>query len=150
MVEVPIAAMAEAIKGKRIDTAFLPDPFMTIALGDPALTLLDWPMSKVYAQGPGALYVVTPQLAAERTRDVRAFVRAYTRGAAWINANTGKDALYGLIANYSQMNVDVVRRMRMPAANAPVIPSSLARVTALMTYTGIATGGVDLRTKIFS
>jgi ABC-type nitrate/sulfonate/bicarbonate transport system substrate-binding protein len=96
------------------------------------------------------LYVITPQLAAQRPRDVRAFVRAYRRGAAWVNANAGKDALFALIGGYSQMNMDILRKVKMPPANADIIPSSLPRVTALMTYTGIPTGGVDLRTKVFS
>jgi len=150
VVEVAIPAMAEALKAKRVDAAFILDPFMTIALSDPGLDLVDWPMSKVFADGPAAFYGITPQVAAQRPNDVRAFVRAYKRGAGWVNANLGKEALFSLIAGYSGMNLELVRRIKMPAANAQIIVSALPRVTALMNYTGVPSGNVDLRTKIFT
>jgi ABC-type nitrate/sulfonate/bicarbonate transport system substrate-binding protein len=126
------------------------DPFFTLAVNDPALELLDWAMSKVFADGPAGLYVITPQLAAQRANDLRAFARACKRGAAWVNANAGKDAVVNLVAGYSSMTPDVIRRVKMPPANAEITASSLTRVTQLMTYTGVSPGSVDLRTKIFT
>jgi ABC-type nitrate/sulfonate/bicarbonate transport system substrate-binding protein len=41
------AAMVDAIKQKRADAALIIDPVFTVALDDPALELLDWPLSKV-------------------------------------------------------------------------------------------------------
>lgn len=150
IVEIPIPATAEAIKQKRLDAAFLPDPFMTVALGDPELAVLGWPMSKVYADGPIAFFVIPGQLATQRPTEVRAFIRGYKRGAAWVNANLGKESLFSLIAGYSGMHIDLVRRTKIPPANADVAPDALQRAAALLTYTGISTGNVDLRGKIFT
>jgi NitT/TauT family transport system substrate-binding protein len=150
LVETAISAQAEALKQKRVDAALMLDPFFTLAVNDPALELLDWAMSKVFADGPAGLYVITPQLAAQRANDLRAFARACKRGAAWVNANAGKDAVVNLVAGYSSMTPDVIRRVKMPPANAEITASSLTRVTQLMTYTGVSPGSVDLRTKIFT
>lgn len=150
IVEIAIPAMVEAIKQKRVDAALVIDPYMTVALDDPALELVDWAMSKVFAGGPIAFFAVTPEMAAKRPQDIRAFVRAYRRGANWLNANEGKEPFFSLIAEYTGMNVDLVRRMRPVPAPADIVPSSLARLTALMRQTGLLDTNLDLRTKIFT
>ena len=150
IVEIAIPAMVEAIKQKRVDAALVIDPYMTVALDDPALELVDWAMSKVFAGGPVAFFAVTPEMVAKRPQDIRAFVRAYRRGANWLNANEGKEPFFALIAEYTGMNVDLVRRIRPVPAPADIVPSSLARLTTLMRQTGLLDTNVDLRTKIFT
>jgi NitT/TauT family transport system substrate-binding protein len=150
LVEIPLPAMVEAIKAKRVDTALVLDPFMTVGLADPAIDLLDWAMSRVYPGGPVALFAITPELAAKRPNDVRGFVRAYKRGAAWANANIGKEAFIKLIAGYSGITPELVAQMKPVPAHADIVPASLQRLTALMTQTGLLTTNVDLRTKIFT
>ncbi len=149
MVEVPVPAMVEALKANRVDAALVLDPFMTLGLADPAIDLLAWPLSRVYPEGPVGLWTITPQTAAQRPNDVRAFVRAYKRGVAWVNANTGKESLVELIAGFSGLNADIVRKMKLFPAHAEIVPSSLSHLTALMSQTGLLTANVDLRTKIF-
>ena len=89
-------------------------------------------------------------MAAKRPQDIRAFVRAYRRGANWLNANEGKEPFYSLIAEFTGMNLDLVRRMRPVPAPADIIPGSLARLTTLMRQTGLLDTNIDLRTKIFT
>jgi NitT/TauT family transport system substrate-binding protein len=150
IIEAALTAQAEMLKQKRVDAALMLDPFFTLALNDPALELLDWPMSKVFPDGPAAFFIITPQLAAQRANEVRAFQRACKRGAAWLNANEGKDAAINLIAGYSSMAPDLIRRIKLPPANAEINVPSLPRVAQLMTNAGISPGSVDLRTKIFT
>jgi NitT/TauT family transport system substrate-binding protein len=150
LVEIALPAMVEALKQKRVDAALVLDPYMTVALDDPAIETVDWPLSKVFAGGPVAFFVVTPEIAQRRPQDIRAFVRAYRRGAVWLNANEGKDPFFSLIAEYTGMNVDLVRRMRPVPAPPDIVPASLPRLTALMRQTGLLDTDVDLRSKIFS
>lgn len=150
IVEVPVPAMVEALKANRVDAALVLDPFMTIGLADPAIDMLDWLFSTVYPDGPVGLWTITAETAAQRPNDVRAFVRAYKRGVAWVNANTGKDALFTLIAGYSGLNPDLVRKMKLFPAHAEIERNTLPRLTALMRQTGLLTANVDLRTKIFT
>lgn len=150
IIEVPIPSMVDAVKQKRVDAALIIDPVLTVALDDPALELLDWPLSKVYAGGPTSMWVTTPDVAQRRTTDLRAFLRAYRRGALWVNANLGKDAYYDLVVAFSGLNADLVRRMKPVPTPPDIVPNSLLRLTALMHQTGLLTTNVDLRTKIFA
>jgi len=150
IVEVPLPAMVDALKAKRVDAALVLDPFMTMGLADPAIDMLDWALSRVYAGGPVGFFAITPELAARRPNDIRAFVRAYKRGAAWVNANAGKDAFVKLIAGFSGIAPELVAQMKSPPAHADIVPASLAHLTTLMTQTGLLTTSVDLRTKIFT
>lgn len=150
IVEVPIPAMVDAIKQKRVDAALIIDPVLTVALDDPALELLDWPLSKVYAGGPTSMWVTTADMTQRRPADLRAFVRAYKRGALWVNANLGKDAYYDLVAAFSGLNENVLRRMKPVPTPPDIVPSSLLRLTTLMHQTGLLDTNLDLRTKIFT
>jgi NitT/TauT family transport system substrate-binding protein len=150
IVEVPLPAVADALKQKRVDAALIIDPNLTVALDDPALELLDWPMSKVYSGGPMAFFTVTGETAQRRPNDIRAFVRAYKRGAAWAIANQGKDPYYNLVAEFSGLNPDIIRRMKPVAVQAEIVPTSLPHLTTMMRQTGLLDADLDLRTKVFT
>lgn len=150
IVEVPLPAVMDALKTKRVDAAMIIDPSLTIALDDPALELLDWVMSKVYAGGPMSFFVTTPEMTQRQPNDLRAFIRAYKRGAAWVTANVGKDAYYALVAEFSGVNIDTVRRITPSAVQTDVLPNSLLRLTSLMRQTGLLDADLDLRTKVFT
>jgi len=150
IIEVPLPSMVDTLKAKRVDAALVLDPFMTMGLADPAIELLDWALSRVYAGGPVGFFTITPELAARRPNDVRAFMRAYKRGAAWVNANTGKEPFIKLIAGFTGITPELVGQMKPVPAHADIVPSGLSHLTALMTQTGLLTTSVDLRTKIFS
>lgn len=150
LVEVPLPSMVDTIKAKRVDSALVLDPFLAMGLADPEIELLDWAMSRVYPGGPIAFWAVTPELAASRPNDLRAFVRAYKRGAAWCNANMGKDPLIKLVAGYTNIAPDVVAHMSPVPLHAGIEPAGLSKITAMMTQAGLLTGSVDLRTKLFA
>jgi NitT/TauT family transport system substrate-binding protein len=150
IIEVAVPSMAAAIKENRVAAALVIDPYMTVALDDPDLELLDWPMSKVFPGGPVAFFVVTGDMAQRRPNDVRAFFRAYKRGAAWVNANEGKEPYFSLVAEFSGTNLDLVRRMKTVPAASDVIPATLPRLTNLMRQTGLLDANIDLRPKIFT
>jgi NitT/TauT family transport system substrate-binding protein len=150
IIELAFPEMIAALKQGRVDSVLALDPFMTIGFGDPGIELLDWILSRVYANGPVAFYAVTPEFAQTRANDVRAYIRAYRRGAAWLNANQGKDAFYNLIAGFTSMNADLIRKMTQIPAHADIDRNTLPRLTALMAQTGLLKSPVDLRTKIFA
>jgi ABC-type nitrate/sulfonate/bicarbonate transport system substrate-binding protein len=97
-----------------------------------------------------AFQCITLQTAATRAKDIRAYVRAYRRGAAWLNANQGKDAFYALIAGFTGMQPDLIRKVVQLPAHSDIETNNLAQLTQLMTQTGMLTTNVNLREKIFS
>lgn len=150
IVELGLPAMVDAIKQKRVDAALIIDPFLTVALDDPAIELLDWPLSKVFPGGPMAFFTVTNTMTQQRPSDIRAFVRAYKRGAAWCGANLTKQAYFDLIAEFANLNPDLVRRMPPVPVQAEVVPASLPKLVALMRQTGLLDTNIDLRPRIFT
>lgn len=149
IIEMGLPAMVDAIKQKRIDSALIIDPFLASALQDPALELLSWPLSTVFPGGPMAFFTITGEMAQKRPGDVRAFIRAYERGAAWATANWNKQPYYDLIAGFSGLNVEVLRRMAPAAVQSAVVPGSLPKLTGLMRRTGLLASDLDLTKKVF-
>ena len=148
--EIPLPSMVDAIKAKRVDTALVLDPFLTLGLNDPELELLDWAMSRVFPGGPIAFFATTPEIVQSRPNDVRAFIRAYKRGAVWLNANMGKEPFVKLISGFTSIKPELVAQMKPIPAHAGIEPAGLVRLTNLMTQTGLLTAPLDLRTKIFA
>ena len=150
IIEMALPAMVEAIKQKRIDSALVIDPLMTAALSDSGIEVLGWPMSTVFPGGGVAFFAVTGEMTQRRPGDLRAFVRGWRRGAAWVNANRGKEPFVDLVADYSAMSPDLVRRMPTSRAETDIRADQLPRFIALMRQTGLLDTNVDLRTKIFT
>lgn len=150
IIEVAIPSMVDAIKADRVAAALVIDPYMTVALDDPEIELLDWPMSKVFPGGPVAFFAVSGDFATKRAAQARAFFRAYKRGAQWVNANEGKAPYVDLVAAYTGMNADLVRRMKTVPAASDIIPSALPKLTTLMRQTGLLDRDIDLRPHIFT
>jgi len=150
IIELPITSMVDAIKAKKVDAALIIDPFLTVALDDPAVELLAWPMSSIFQGGPMAFFVIAGPMTQQRPNDIRAFLRAYRRGAAWATANLGKQPFFDLVAEFSGLNADTVRRMPAVPVQADVVPSSLPKLTGLMQKTGLLDAPLDLRPKVFT
>lgn len=150
--EVPLPQILDAIKNRQIDGAIVLDPFMTIALGEPnTFEVVDNPFKRVYPGGATAFWVVTGQTATKRPEVVRAFVRAYRRGAAWTNANLGKQAYLELVSGYTHLHVALIRKMQLfPTGTIAVTPASVAELQKLMVENGLLKKPLDLRSKIFT
>jgi NitT/TauT family transport system substrate-binding protein len=150
IIEMGLPAMVEAIKQKRIDSALVIDPLLTLALDDPGIEVLAWPISTILPGGGVAFFVTTADMTQRRPSDVRAFVRGWRRGAAWVNANRGKEPFIDLVADFSGMTPDLVRRMPTSRAETDIRPDKLPQFIALMRQTGLLDTNVDMRSKIFT
>jgi NitT/TauT family transport system substrate-binding protein len=149
--ELPNPAQIAAIKANRIDAAYVVDPFMTVALGDPDVESFGWPATQVFPGGINGLWVVTPETIAQRTAMVRAFQRAYRRGAAWVNANLGNDAYYKLVSGFTKIEPGLLARMNNLPAGTAVTAANIQPMVNLMRENGLlSSANIDMRTKIFS
>jgi len=148
--EIPLPQMADSIKNKQVDTALLLDPFMTVALGDPALELLDWPLSKVFANGAPAVWVVTGQTADHKAELVRAFLRGFKKGVTWVRANLGKEPYYKLLSSYTRIDPALASKMNFFPPASSINLAAIQRMVALMRDNGLVAGSIDLRSKVFN
>lgn len=149
--EVPLPAMLDALKNKQVDGAVALDPFMTVGLSDPnTFEIIDYPFGRVYANGATAFWVVMGQTATQRPGLVRAFVRAYKRGATWVNSNLGKEAYFQLVSSYTRMEVQLVRKMALFPAATEIVVESIAKLQQLMVENGMLAKPIDIKSRIFS
>lgn len=149
-VEIPVPAMTEAIKQGRAATAMVIDPFLTVALEQPeTFAVLSWPFNVVYNGGPITYYVCTDDLIHTKAALIQAFVRAFRRGVTWVNENRGKDPLTQLIASYTHMQPDLIRKIPMEEASGNIDPTRFTMLLDLMRDNRLLTKDVDLASHVY-
>lgn len=149
-VEIGIPQMLPGLKAKKFDACLVLDPFMTIGMSDPAFEVLAWPFSKVFAGGASAVYVVTGDMVAKHPDQVRAFQRAMRAGAGWVNANLGSPAYIDMVAAYTKVDPNLMKKMPMFPAEPAVSPKGIDILVNLMIETGILDKKPDLSKSIYT
>jgi NitT/TauT family transport system substrate-binding protein len=125
------------------------DPFLTIGLGDPALEFIDWPIYAVLPGGATAFWIVLGKTAAEKPDMVKSFVRAYRKGAQWVNAHHGTPEFIDLVSSYTHIDPKLAGKMVVPTAELGVTLGPIKQLTLLMREHGLLHGDVDVQSKIF-
>ena len=147
--EVPIPSSLDAIKSKQVDVGLVLDPFLTIGLGDPALEFIDWPIYAVLPGGATAFWVVLGKAVVEKPDVVKSFVRAYRKGAQWVNAHRGTAEFIDLVSTYTHIDPKLAGKMVVPTAELGVTLGPIKQLTALMREHGLLHGDVDVQSKVF-
>jgi NitT/TauT family transport system substrate-binding protein len=148
--EVPIPSSLDAIKNKQVDVGLVLDPYMTIGLDDPALEFIDWPIYAVMPGGPTAFWVVTGNTAEQRPEMVKSFVRAYRKGAIWVNAHHGTEDFIKLVSSYTKIDPKLAAKMVVPTAELGVTLGPIEELKALMREHGLLKSDVDVQSKVFN
>jgi NitT/TauT family transport system substrate-binding protein len=147
--EIPIPSSLDAIRSKQVDVGLVLDPLLTIGLADPAFEFVDWPIFAVMPGGPTAFWVVTGKTAEEKPEMVRSFVRAYRKGANWVNANHGTEPYIKLVSSFTKIDPKLAVRMVVPTAELGVTLGPIEELMALMRTHGLLKAPVDVHSKIF-
>lgn len=148
--ELPLPLLLDAVKSKKADAAILLEPFATMGLSDPTIEVLAWPFSQVFANGAIALWVTTPQTAGTRAPKLRAFLRGYRAGVAWVNANLGKPQYFDLVAGYTKIDRRVLEKMTLVPATVELSDHSFDVLNNLMVETGLIAKRWDYRPSLFT
>jgi NitT/TauT family transport system substrate-binding protein len=147
--EVPLPSMVDALKNKQVDAALVLDPFMTIGLNDPAIEHMAWPLSAVMPGLPSSLWVVSGTLADTKPDVVRAYVRGFMKGVAWVNANLGDDEYLQLVAGYTKTDVKLLAKMTTGGQPDHINIEAMKRLVTLMREYDLLKTNVDFQSKIF-
>jgi NitT/TauT family transport system substrate-binding protein len=147
--ELPNSVLIDSIKAKRIDAAYVVDPFMTVGRTDPDIEGFGWPQSSVYRGGVNGLWVVTKASTDQRPDVIRAFVRALIRGGNWVNANLGNDSYFKLVAGFTKIDPAIAAKMVLEPASTSISAAQIQPMVKLMRDNGLIAGDIDLRTKMF-
>jgi NitT/TauT family transport system substrate-binding protein len=146
--EVPFPQMIDAVRGDRVDAAFIVEPFLSASLaGD--LQLVGWPFNTVQKRIPVAQYAASKRYIEQNPQLIARWVRAYNQGVDWTNANRGKEELAKIIAGYTRMAPEQIVKVTLPPYEKTVDPAALTPVVELMRANGMLEGPFDIQAMLY-
>jgi ABC-type nitrate/sulfonate/bicarbonate transport system substrate-binding protein len=109
LVEIGFSAMGQALESARVDGAVMTEPAMTVALGSNNVKILadlDTVVAPVYVN---SCWFAMHDLAQKNPELIRRFQSAIYAAQKWANGHHAESA--AILAKYSKMDLDLVRRM---------------------------------------
>jgi NitT/TauT family transport system substrate-binding protein len=147
--EVPLPSMLDALKNKQVDAALVLDPFMTIGLGDPTVERVAWALSTAMPGLPSSCWIVSGSTADAKPDLVRAYLRGFNKGVAWVNANLGDQAFFDLVASYTKTDPKLLAKMFVAAQPTAIDVDAYKKLVLLMREYDLLKTNVDVESKIF-
>jgi NitT/TauT family transport system substrate-binding protein len=146
--EVPFPQMIDAVKGDRVDAAFVVEPFLTSGL-ESDMALVAWPYNTVQRRLPVAQYAANKAFIQQNPQVIEKFVRAYNKGVDWANQNRGSDELAQIISSYSRMPAALVKKLPIPEFTKTVDPAAIDTVVEEMRRHGMLEGAFDSKALLY-
>ena len=146
--EVPFPQMVDAVKGDRVDAAFVVEPFMSAGLASD-LQVVGWPYNTVQKGFPVAQYAASKSYIQQNPEVIDRWVRAYHKGIDWTNQNRGGDELAKIISGYTRIPPELLMKLPIPAYQKTVDPVALEPVVAEMRRNGMLEGPFDVKSLLY-
>lgn len=146
--EVPFPQMIDAVKGDRVDAAFVVEPFLSAGVGSGDVSHIAWPYNAIQKEIPIAQYAATKSFIAQNPDLIERWVRAYNKGVDWTNRNNGSDELIKIITGYTRLSPNQVKSLKIPPFLKTVDPAALDSVVRLMGQHGLMEGSFDPRSML--
>jgi NitT/TauT family transport system substrate-binding protein len=146
--EVPFPQMVDAVRGDRVDVAFIVEPFLSAGLGGD-LQLVGWPYNTVQKRIPVAQYAATRTFIQQNPQVIDRWVRAYHRGVDWTNQNRGSEELAKIISGYTRIAPEQIMKLALPPYEKTVDPVALGPVVEQMRSNGMIDGPFDPRSFLY-
>jgi NitT/TauT family transport system substrate-binding protein len=147
--EVPFPQMIDAVRGDRVDAAFVVEPFLSAGINAGAVDLIGWPYNAVQKRIPVGQYAATKAFIQANPGVIERFVRAYNKGVDWINANKGSDEWVKVISGYTRLAPAQLRSLSIPIFEKTVSAEGVEQVENLMRKQGILEGSVGVKSLLY-
>ena len=147
--EVPFPQMTDAVRGGRVDAAFVVEPFLSNAIHTENLELVAWPYAAVMKDIPVSVYAATREYIAQNPQVIEKFVRAYNKAVDWSNANKGSDEWIRIVAGYTRLPPEKVKGLTVPPFPKTVAPAAVDQVQAFMRKNGLMDGSIDSKGLLY-
>ena len=147
--EVPFPQMIDAVRGGRVDAAFVVEPFFSAGRAANAVELVAWPYNSTQKRIPVAQFVASKAFIAANAGTIEKFVRAYNKGVDWMNANKGSDEWAGIIAGYTRLKPEQIKSIGLPLFDKTVDPKGIDETVALMRDHKMIEGPVDTKAMLY-
>ncbi|MBL8662670.1 MAG: ABC transporter substrate-binding protein [Candidatus Odyssella sp.] len=147
--EVPFPQMIDAVRGGRVDAAFVVEPFFSAGQASKAVELVAWPYGSTQKRIPVAQFVASKAYIEANPGTIEKFVRAYNKGVDWMNANKGGDEWAGIIAGYTRLKPEQIKSIGLPVFEKTVDPRGIDETVALMREHKMIEGAVDAKAMLY-
>lgn len=146
--EVPFPQMVDAVKGDRVDAAFVVEPFLTAGVAA-ELQVVGWPYNTVQKSFPAAQYVASKSFVQQNPGVVDRWVRAYLKGVDWTNQNLASEELARIISGYTRIPPEVLKKLPIPPYQKTVDPAALEPVVAEMRRHAMLDGPFEVKGLLY-
>jgi len=147
--EVPFPQMIDAVKGDRVDAAFVVEPFLSAGVGSEAVQVIGWPYHTVQKRIPVAQYAAAKDFIRQNPEVIDRFARAYNKSVDWTNQNQGSEEWTKIIAGYTRLAPDQIKKLSLPPFEKSVDAAGIDLVVDLMRKNGMLEGPFDAKALLY-
>ena len=147
--EVPFPQMVDAVRGDRVDAAFVVDPFKTAGITSGAVQIIGWPYTTVQKRVPVAQYAASKSFIQANPAVIERWVRGYNKAVDWISQNKGSEEWLKIVSGYTRLMPDQLRNLTLPVFDKTVDPAAIEQVVGLMRKNGIVEGSIDVKGMLY-
>ena len=147
--EVPFPQMVDAVKGDRVDAAFVVEPFLSAGVSSDAVSIVGWPYNAVQKRIPVSQYAATKTFIAQNPGVIDRWVRAYNKSVDWTNQNQGSEEWTKIISAYTRLAPEQIRSLSLPAYEKTVDPASIDMVVEQMRKNKMIEGPFDSKALLY-
>ena len=147
--EVPFPQMVDAVKGDRVDAAFVVEPFLSAGVASDSVSIVGWPYNAVQKRIPVSQYVATKTFITQNPGVIDRWVRAYNKSVDWTNQNQGSEEWTKIIAAYTRLAPEQIRSLRLPPYEKTVDAASIDIVVEQMRKNKMIEGPFDSKALLY-
>lgn len=148
-IEVPFPQMIDAVKGDRVDAAFVVEPFLSNGVQSENMQVVAWPYNTVMKRVPVGMYAATRQYIDQNPALIERFTRAYNKGVDWTNANKTSDEFFAIVSGYTRLPPERVKGLTLPPYDKTIDPAGIDAVQALMRKNAMIDAPLDSRALLY-
>lgn len=147
--EVPFPQMIDAVKGDRVDAAFVVEPFLSAGVGSDAVQMVGWPYNTVQKRVPVAQYAASKEFIRQNPDVIDRFARAYYKAVDWTNQNQGSEEWTKIVSAYTRLAPEQIKKLSLPPFEKSVDSAGIDAVVELMRKNAMLEGAFDAKALLY-
>ena len=147
--EVPFPQMIDAVRGDRVDAAFVVEPFLSAGVASDAVSVIAWPYNTVGKNIPVGMYAANKTYIAQNPQVIEKFVRAHQKAVDWANQNKGGDEWLKIVSGYTRLAPEALKPLKLPPYQKTVDVPGIDAVVDQMRKHGLLEGNIDIKSLMY-
>jgi NitT/TauT family transport system substrate-binding protein len=147
--EVPFPQMVDAVRGDRVDAAFVVEPFMSAGVAADTVSIAAWPYNAVGKNIPVGMYAANKTFIAQNPQVIDKFVRAHQKAVDWANQNKGGEEWLKIVSAYTRLAPEAIKPLKLPPYQKTVDVPGIDAVVDQMRKHGLLEGAVDIKSLMY-